>query len=98
MSSDTILKDENGVLYSYDNIKTQAWLDGHEPGIEQVAHILLERSKALFALKKDDDAVLLRNLSDEIKETAKAARAHAKKHADEYPEIVVPVSRRSSGI
>ena len=97
MSSDTILKDKNGVLYSYDNIRTQSWLDGHEPGIEQAAGFLLERSKELFALGQDSDAIFLRKLSKELKEMAKAARAHAKKHQEAYPEIVIPVSRRSEG-
>ncbi len=37
MSRDTILTEGTGVRYSYDNLKTQGWLDGHSSGLMAAA-------------------------------------------------------------
>jgi hypothetical protein len=81
MSQDTILKNKNGIRYSFDSIKTQGWLNGHAPGVEMAAKWLRERATMLFNAKKDSEASTLRDLADKM-ETELVAACH--KDATEY--------------
>lgn len=89
MSKDTILRDAEGVRYSYDNIKTQGWLDGHEPGAEVIAGIIKERAVKSFAEGRDKEAVFLRSLAEEIVDKhIPAMKARAKKNEKDHPEVM----------
>lgn len=92
MSRDTILKDEEGNLYSFDNLSTQRWLEGHLPGVELAVGLIRDRALKAFAAKKDTEAIALRNLADEIlaeltpKVKLRAAE-HEKNHPYELPKM-----------
>jgi len=86
MSRDTILKDKDGNRYSYDNLSTQKWLDGHRPGALAVVAWLREKAVDLFRQGKDDAAVQLRKLAeDATKEVIPKLEAQASEHLVEFP-------------
>jgi ribosomal protein S26 len=85
--SDTILKDDEGQTYSYDNIKTQGWVDGHVAGAQCVAAFLREKAVAAFSAKKDVEAKLFRELADEViaavvPDLQRKAEQHMKRHPE----------------
>jgi hypothetical protein len=89
MSRDTILTDEADVRYSYDNLKTQSWLEGHTNGLDAAAEYLRERAVKLFRDGKDEEAVRLRRLADDMaKELRPQMEKRAKDHAKIHPIIV----------
>ena len=61
-----MLTDEKGRRYSYDNIQTQSWLDGHLHGMEAAAGWLKRRASRLFEAGRDDEAVVLRNMVNDM--------------------------------
>lgn len=96
MSRDLILKGDDGVLYSYDCIRGLNFLQGHAPGVRVAVNFLLERSKQLFGAGKDEEAKLLRRLSQELEEEARKAEAKASEYDRENP-MVVSEERESRG-
>jgi hypothetical protein len=66
MSRDAILKDAKGVRHSYDNIKTQGFLEGHAPGARAVISFIKEKATKAFVEDNDKEAMLLRSLAKEI--------------------------------
>ena len=89
MSRDTILTDEAGVRYSYDNLRTQGWLDGHVSGLDIAAEFLRERAVKLFRDGKDDEATRLRRLLEEmVKELRPQMEERSKGHAKNHPIII----------
>lgn len=88
MSRDMILTSEAGVRYSYDNICSQHYLEGHAPGCERAEGYLRERAARLFTAGKDVEAIAMRKLADELRGVGEAMEEEARKHALEYPEIV----------
>lgn len=101
MSRDTILKDDEGTQYSYDNLKTQGWLEGHVPGIELASNFLMEKAQTLFAGSDADveKAKLLRALSREVKALTKDAEERAKRHEGMFPVVVcVGVAASAPGL
>lgn len=89
MSRDTILFDEAGVRYSYDNLKTQGWLNGHASGLDVAAEFLRERAVKLFRDGKDEEATRLRRLAEEmVKELRPQMEERSKEHARNYPILV----------
>ena len=90
MSSDTILRDPEGREYSLDNLSTQRWLDGHEPGLDLAAGWLREKAVGLFRQGRDEEATRLRKMADEMQaEISASLRARCADHQREYP-IVLP--------
>jgi hypothetical protein len=88
MSRDTILTDDAGVRYSYDNLKTQGWLDGHACGLDKAAEFMRERAVELFRAGKDDEASRLRRLAEDMVKTLRPQmERRAKDHAKNYPII-----------
>jgi len=86
MSADTILKDEEGNSYSFDNLATQRWLEGQESGALAAMQYLRGKAIKAFEDKKDKEAVLLRDLADEIgAKVLPQLREKAQKHADDFP-------------
>ncbi len=89
MSSDTIMTDDKGVRYSYDNLKTQGWLEGHESGLDAAVGFLRERATQLFANRQDGEAIRTRELADElVGELLEGMRRRAVEHARDYPVVV----------
>jgi len=86
MSQDTLLKDNEGNCYSFDNLATQKWLEGHKAGAQTVAGFLLEKATKAFSEKRDSEAMLLRKLSDEILATiVPKMEERAKEHSVNHP-------------
>lgn len=89
MSRDTILTDGTGVRYSYDNLKTQGWLDGHVSGLMAAAEFLRERAVTLFRDGKDDEATRLRRLAEEmVKGLRPQMEERSREHARNHPIII----------
>ena len=89
MSRDIILKDHEGTRYSFDNIKTQGYLDGHSPRVAAAVNWLRNKSVDLFRVKKDQEAIMIRDLADELlAKVDPGVREHAKRHSREYPIIL----------
>jgi hypothetical protein len=89
MSRDTVLKDANGVKYSYDNIGTQGFLEGHAPGAQAVIIFIKEKATKAFSEDNDKEAMLLRSLAKEIeKNIVPPMLRRASTHKIDYPEKV----------
>lgn len=89
MSRDTIVTDDEGTKYSLDNARTQGWLDGHAIGLDVAADYLRERSVKLFREGKDDEAVRLRRLADEmVKELRPKMEERSSGHFKEFPVVI----------
>lgn len=81
MSKDTILKDADGNVYSFDNLATQKWLEGHYSGLDECCGWLEEKAATLFRSRKREQATEMQNLADELRrelrpQMIKAAEAH----------------------
>ena len=86
MSRDTLLKDEQGNVYSMDNLATQKWLDGHYSGLDQCCLWLENKAAMLFAQRKREQAIELQNLADELKRELKPEMVkRAQEHRVEFP-------------
>lgn len=89
MSRDTLLKDDDGHVYSLDNLGTQKWLDGHYSGLDQCCEYLEQKATQLFAQRQRNKAVELQNLADELKKELRPAMVkRAKEHEREFPPEV----------
>lgn len=89
MSRDVILTDESDVRYSFSNIKTQGWLNGHTSGLDAAVSWLKERAVTLFREGKDEAATNLRKLADQMdRELRPDMEARAKRHEREFPAVV----------
>lgn len=89
MSRDAILTDEAGIRYSYDNLRTQGWLDGHASGLDAAAEFLRERAVRMFRDGKDEEATRLRRLAEEmVKELRPQMEERSKEHAKSYPIVI----------
>lgn len=89
MSSDTILRDPEGREYSLDNLSTQRWLDGHEPGLDLAASWLRERAVEYFRQGKDEEATRQRKMADEMQEEISTSlRLRCAVHQREYPSVL----------
>ncbi len=90
MSRDLILhSDESEERYSYDNICTQHWLEGHAPGLEAGAAWLREKAVELFREGKDSEATAMRRLAEQMLKALKPEmEARAERHGKEHPEVV----------
>lgn len=87
--ADVILTDDADVRYSYENIRTQGWLDGHPSGLDDAVAWLKERAVRLFREGKDEAATGLRRLADEMRDAlypVMAERAH--RHEQEHPAVI----------
>ena len=89
MSRDTVLRDEANVSYSYDNLKTQGYLEGHAQGLDRAAGYLREKAGEFFQRGDDGKATLLRGLADELvaKVRPDLVRA-AKEHEENHPVVL----------
>lgn len=89
MSRETFLKDEDGEVYSLDNLATQKWLDGHYSGLDQCCVYLERKATELFAQRQRDKAVELQNLADELKKELRPQMVRrAEEHEREFPSKV----------
>jgi hypothetical protein len=89
MADANLLDESSGIRYSYDNIKTQGYLEGHEAGLDQVVSWLQDRAVALFRDEKDDQAVALRRLAKDLdRELRPVMREHATRHERDFPDAV----------
>ena len=89
MSRDLILKDDDGVRWSYDNIHTQGWLEGHAPGLDAAVGYLKKRAVALFESGKDEEATTMRKLAEEMHKALRPTmEAAALRHSKEHPTVV----------
>ncbi len=88
---DTILTDECGVRHSFDNIRTQGWLDGHASGLDAAVEWLKERAVLLFRDGKDDPARDLRRLADDMDRALRPVmEQRAERHQTEFPSAMSP--------
>ena len=87
MGRDLKLYDEDRVVYSYGNIKTQGWLDGQAGGVEKAAVVIEGMAEAAFRAERDDEAVKLRALAKQLrKDLVPQLQREAKEHAKNHPE------------
>ena len=97
MSRDYVLVCEDGQRYSFNNLTTQNWLNGHAPGAEEVLTWLLERAICLFRMGKIEEAVEMRSLADEARKSVvprleKCAKEHEREHPELLPACAPPAS------
>jgi len=91
MSSDTILTAEDGTQYSWDNLASQKWLDGHVPGAEQAVGWLLGEAIEMFRRGEVDDAVELRKLAERMRKAViPPLKSAAEKHSTDHPYELGP--------
>lgn len=89
MSRDLILKDDDGVRWSYDNIHTQGWLEGHAPGLDHAVAYLKKHAVALFEAGKDAEATAMRKLAEDmLKKLRPEMEATALRHSKEHPTVL----------
>jgi hypothetical protein len=87
--ADTILTDDTGQQYSYENIKTQGWLDGHEAGLDQAVEWLNTQAVSAFKAGDDSIAISLRQLAKQMRsELEPAMKRRAAEHERDFPGIV----------
>lgn len=87
--ADTILTDESDVRYSFDNIRTQGWLNGHASGLSAAVEWLKERAVVLFREGKDESATNLRKLADDMDRALRPViEQRAKRHEREFPAVI----------
>lgn len=98
MSRETIVTDEEGNTYSFDNLSTQKWLDGHWSGLDQCVQWLDQQAMVLFGERKRERAVYLQTLADEMEEDLRPRMIQrAKEHAEEFPYQIDTVVARKRG-
>jgi hypothetical protein len=98
VSSDTILKAPDGTRYSFDNLASQKWLEGHIPGAEQVEGWLRTEAADRFTAGRDEEAILLRRLADRIRDKiVPEMRRRAEAHTIDHPFELEPTKKRSAG-
>lgn len=86
MSRDTLLKDDAGTVYSFDNLATQKWLEGHYSGLDGCVEWLNSKAGKLFSARDNAAAVAMQRLSDEMKDELRPRMvARAKEHEEEFP-------------
>jgi hypothetical protein len=89
MCEDVVLTDENGRRYSYENIRTQSWLDGHLHGMEAAAGWLRRKASRLFEAGRNKEAVVLRNMANDMaKELGVSLKAQSSTHREAHPEVI----------
>lgn len=94
MSSETLLRDEQGNVYCYETLYTQAWLEGHAPGIDRVAKHILNMASECFARGDDHRAHMLRELSQHVGLSMQAAAiTEANEHEKNHPVVVRGLSQ-----
>jgi hypothetical protein len=87
--TDKILTDEDGVHYSFNNIRTQGWLNGHTSGLSDAVTWLKERAVVLFREGKDESAIHLRRLADDMEHALRPVmEQRAKRHEREFPAVI----------
>lgn len=87
--SDCIMTDEEGTRYSFENIKTQGWLDGHASGLDAAVGWVKERAVDLFRAGKDEAATSMRRLAEEMdRDLRSGMEQRARSHREEFPAIV----------
>lgn len=95
---DVVLKDEGGVSYSYENIKTQGWLDGHTSGLEAAAVWIRAKATALFEAGKYDEARQLREMAvkmvGELRPQMERASREYEKECPDVIEVQGPIAPR----
>jgi len=86
---DELLTAKDGTLYSFNNIRTQGWLNGHTSGLAEAVNWLKEQAVARFREGKDDAAKDLRRLAENMEhELRPGMEQRAKRHEREHPAIV----------
>lgn len=89
MSKELHMRGNDGNLYSFENIKTQGWLDGHIPGVEAAQAWLMGKAIEAFRLGNDEEATALRDAARQMPfDLLPPLKAKAQKHKEEYPEEV----------
>ena len=87
--ADTILTDEADVRYSFENIKTQGWLEGHASGLDAAVAWLKDRAVELFRDGEDKAARDLRGLADDMDRALRPVmEQQAKQHEQEFPAVI----------
>lgn len=85
--ADLELHDDEGNTYSFDNIMTQGWLEGHRPGLERAATYLRDQAVEEFKRGNDNAARALRDLANKMETTlGKEMDDRAAQHAKDYPD------------
>lgn len=91
MSRDTVLVADTGAKYSYDNLCTQKWLEGHAPGAERAVEWLSDLARERFDQGKDDEARLLRDTAIRMQRVlVPKLDREAREHEDKYPSEIRP--------
>ncbi len=86
MSRDTIVTDADRVRYSFDNLSTQKWLEGHSAGLDACVEWLNQEALKLFGQRKTNEALAMQKLADLMRDSLRPAMVErAKEHAKEYP-------------
>lgn len=87
--SDDVMKDRDGNSYSYDNIRTQGWLDGHLPGLNLAVGWLKRQAIKLFEQGKDEEAIGMRKLADQmLADIAPDLQSRCNDHQKNHPDLL----------
>jgi len=86
MSRDTLLRSDDGTVWSLDNLSTQHWLEGKVAGAEEAIGGLYDHAVELFANRKDTEAFAMRKLADELRDSLlPRLRSASKQHETDFP-------------
>ena len=94
MSRETLVKDDEGNIWSLDNLSTQKWLNGHYSGLDQCFEWIERKAADLFAKRQRDKAIELQNLADELKRELRPLMVkRAEEHERDFPSEVKGTTR-----
>jgi hypothetical protein len=87
--ADLIMTDDEGRKYSYENLKTQGWLEGHSSGLDAAANYLKDLAVELFKSGKDTEAMAMRKLAEKmVQDLEPDMRKRAIAHEHNFPADV----------
>ena len=90
MSRETVLMDAEGIKYSYENLKTQGWLEGHYSGLDHAIIWLKDHAVKLFQAGQHDQAIKMQKLADEMQKALEPGmRKRAKDHEKDFPVVII---------
>ncbi len=94
MSRDAELRDDEGHVWSFNNLTMGHWLEGHAPGAEAAGAFLNEHAVALFRAGKDAEAAMVRDLAKKmLADVVPKLKAKAAEHERDFPPGGPPSKR-----
>lgn len=89
MSRETLLRDDDGSVYSLDNLATQKWLEGHYAGLDECKGWLEEKAIKLFQERRREEANAMQALADEMNSDLRLTMIkRAEEHERKFPSQI----------